>query len=149
MGEAKADTLPPLLEVQAGGSRRPFFYLHGQWEEELSFHCYPLARALGSDQPFYALRPYPLDGQQGLPTMEEIAAAHIEAIHSVQPEGPYLIGGWCNGGLVAYEMARQLQARGQVLDLLLILDPPPSYNSFQMEVGPRRIRSIGQATACE
>ena len=131
MGEAKADTLPPLLEVQAGGSRRPFFYLHGQWEEELSYHCYPLARALGSDQPFYALRPYPLDGQQGLPTMEEIAAAHIEAIHSVQPEGPYLIGGWCNGGLVAYEMARQLQARGQVLDLLLLLDPPPLIIPFK------------------
>jgi amino acid adenylation domain-containing protein len=125
IGEAKADSWPPLLTVQAGGSRRPFFYLHGQWEEELSFHCYPLARALGTNQPFYALKPYPLDGRQGLPTMEDIAAAHIEAIRAVQPEGPYLLGGWCNGGLVAYEMARQLQAQGQVLDLLVILDPPP------------------------
>jgi len=125
IGEAETDAWPPLLTVQAGRSRRPFFYLHGQWEEELSFHCYPLARALGTDQPFYALKPYPLDGRQGLPSMEDIAAAHIEAIRAVQPEGPYLLGGWCNGGLVAYEMARQLQAQGQVLDLLVLLDPSP------------------------
>ena len=88
----------------------------------MSFHCYPLARALGSDQPFYALEPYPLDDRQGLPTLEDIAAAHIRSIRAIQPEGPYLLGGWCNGGLVAYEMARQLRTEGQAIDLLVLMD---------------------------
>ena len=121
IGEVR--TNPSVLTIQAGGTRRPFFFLHGQWEEELSFHCYPLAQALGSDQPFYGLDPYLLDGRQGLPTLEDIAAAHIKAIRAIQPEGPYLLGGWCNGALVAYEMARQLRATGQAVDLLVLMDP--------------------------
>jgi hypothetical protein len=52
-----------------------------------------------------------------------MAAAHIKSMRSVQPEGPYLLGGWCNGGLVAYEMARQLHAAGQVVDMLALMDP--------------------------
>ena len=112
-----------VLSIQTGGSRRPFFFLHGQWEDGKSFHCYPLARALGSDQPFYGLDPYILDGRQSLPSLENIAAAHIKAMRAIQPVGPYLLGGWCNGGLVAYEMARQIQAEGQAVDLLVLMDP--------------------------
>ena len=125
MGGAKTDFQGPLIALQVDGSRRPFFYLHGQWEEGLSLHCYPLARALGSDQPLYALEPYPLDGQQRLPTLEDIAAAHVKVMRAIQPEGPYLLGGWCNGGLVAYEMARQLRTEGHAIDLLVLMDPTP------------------------
>lgn len=116
-------TNPRVLAIQAGGSMRPFFFLHGQWEEGLAAHCYPLAQALGSDQPFYGLDPYLLDGRQGLPTLEHIADAHIKAMRAIQPEGPYLLGGWCNGALVAYEMGRQLRAAGQAVDLLVLMDP--------------------------
>ncbi len=52
-----------------------------------------------------------------------MATAHIKSMRAVQPEGPYLLGGWCNGGLVAYEMARQLHAAGQTVDMLLLMDP--------------------------
>ena len=51
-----------------------------------------------------------------------MAAEHIKAMRAIQPEGPYLLGGWCNGGLVAYEIARQLHAEGQTLDLLVLMD---------------------------
>jgi thioesterase domain-containing protein len=112
-----------VLPIQTGGSRQPFFFLHGQWEEQLAFHCYPLAQALGSDQPFYGMDPYLLDGREGLPTLEDIAAAHIKLMRNIQPEGPYFLGGWCNGALIAYEMARQLQAAGQAVDLLVLMDP--------------------------
>lgn len=122
-GAVQAPSNPRVLKVQTGGNRRPFFFLHGQWEEELSFHCYPLAQALGSDQPFYGLDPYLLDGRQGLPTLADIAAAHIKVMRSIQPEGPYLLGGWCNGALIAYEMGRQLRAAGQAVDLLVLMDP--------------------------
>jgi hypothetical protein len=121
---AKAEMTGPCecaAAVQAGGSRRPFFYLHGEWRGG-AFYCYPLAQALGADQPFYILEPYTFDGLRVPPPLETIAEVHLEALRRIQPEGPYMLGGWCNGALVAYEMARQLHARGQAVDLLVLMD---------------------------
>ena len=117
--------------MQSGGSRRPFFFLHGIWTGG-AFYCFPLARALSPDQPFYVLEPYRFDALQVPPTLEEMAAAHIKVLRSVQSEGPYLLGGFCNGGLIAFEMARQLHQAGQQLDLLTIIAPPSpaQYRSF-------------------
>lgn len=112
----------PVVAIQAGGAKRPFFFLHGHWRGD-GFFCYPLAHALGSEQPFYAIPPYQLANLPIPPTFEEIAAAHIEALRTVQPEGPYQLGGWCNGALMAYEMARQLREQGQTIDLLVLMDP--------------------------
>ncbi len=116
----------PVVAVQASGSKRPFFYLHGVWNGE-GFYCFQLARRLGPEQPFYALEPYHFDGLRVAPTMEAVAAAHLESLRAVQPEGPYMLGGFCVGGVVAYEMARQLRAEGQRVDLLVLIDPayPP------------------------
>jgi len=116
------DARERVVEIQAGGSKRPFFFLHGQFEGN-AFFCYSLARDLGRDQPFYVLEPYRFDGLPVPPTFEAIAAAHLKSLRAVQPEGPYLLGGWCNGGLLAYEMARQLHAEGQKVDLLVLMDP--------------------------
>ncbi|HEU5229812.1 MAG TPA: amino acid adenylation domain-containing protein, partial [Ktedonobacteraceae bacterium] len=103
-----------LIRMQSRGSRRPFFFLHGIWTGG-AFYCFPLARVLGADQPFYVLEPYKFEALQVPPTLEEMAAAHIKVLRNVQPEGPYLLGGFCNGGLIAFEMARQLQTAGQQL----------------------------------
>src|SRR5437588_1598546 len=112
-----------VVMIQPGeGSKRPFFFLHGNWKGT-AFFCFSLARELGLDQPFYALEPYQFDGLPVPPTVETMAKAHIKSMRSVQPQGPYLLGGWCNGGLVAYEMARQLHAAGQTIDLLVLMDP--------------------------
>jgi thioesterase domain-containing protein len=113
-----------VVALQTGGAQRPFFFLHGHYLGTASY-CFPLARALGPDQPLYALDPYKLDDLAVPPTLEEIAATHLEALRAIQPEGPYLLGGFCNGGLVAYEMARQLHAAGQTVDLLVLMDPMP------------------------
>ncbi len=112
-----------LIKVQSGGSRRPFFFLHGIWTGG-AFYCFPLARVLGPDQPFYVLEPYRFEALEAPPALEEMAAAHIKVLRSVQPEGPYLLGGFCNGGLIAFEMARQLHQDGQKLDLLALIAPP-------------------------
>jgi len=114
----------PVMAIQTSGSKRPFFFLHGQWTDN-AFFCFPLARSLGPEQPFYVLRPYRFDGLQIPPTLETIAAAHLESLRDIQPRGPYLLGGWCNGALVAYEMARQLHAEGEAVDLLVLMDPVP------------------------
>ncbi|MDQ2888376.1 MAG: thioesterase domain-containing protein [Chloroflexota bacterium] len=111
-----------LTTIQIGSSKRPFFFLHGH-PSGTAFYCYPLAASLGSDQPFYALEPYSFDGLQIPPKIEDIAAAHVKEMRIVQPEGPYLLGGFCNGALVAYEMARQLDVEGQPVDLLVLMDP--------------------------
>lgn len=107
--------------IQVGGSKPPFFYLHGEWRG-VAFYCHPLAHALGADQPFYALGPYTFDGMRVPPTLEAVAKIHLESLRSIQPEGPYFLGGWCNGALIAYEMARQLCAQGQAVDLLVQID---------------------------
>jgi amino acid adenylation domain-containing protein len=111
-----------IVPVQTGGSKQPFFFLHGDFLKG-AFYCFPLARHLGLDQPFYALEPYNFDGLEVPPTLEVIAAAHLEALRSIQPEGPYLLGGFCNGALVAYEMAWQLHAQEETVDLLILIDP--------------------------
>ncbi len=121
----------PVVAVQVSGSKRPFFYLHGAWHSE-AFYCFQLARHLGPDQPFYALEPYHFDGLRAAPSVEDMAAAHIQSIRTIQPEGPYLLGGFCNGGLVAYEMARQLQGQGQRVDLLVLIDPAEHFDLHRL-----------------
>ena len=121
-----------LLPVQVGGSRRPLFFLHGDWTGG-AFYCFTLARVLGPDQPFYVLEPYKFSGIQTLPSFEEIAAAHIESMRAVQPRGPYQLAGFCNGGLLAYEMARQLEAAGEQVDFLGLINPsiPVQFNAVR------------------
>ena len=113
----------PLVQVQPGAGKRPFFFLHGDLGGG-GFYCVPLARRLGPEQPFYSIHPHGVFGDD-IPLSIEVMASELgNAIRFVQPEGPYLLGGYCNGALVAYEMARQFAAKGQKIDLLLLAEPP-------------------------
>jgi amino acid adenylation domain-containing protein len=115
-------TLVPLVAIQPNGTRTPFFYLPGSWNGR-ALYCHTLSHHLGPDQPFYVLEPYYFDGLRISTTIEAIAADHIKSLRAVQPTGPYLLGGFCNGALVAYEMARQLYAQGEQVDNLVLIDP--------------------------
>src|SRR5260370_1425803 len=78
LGEAiEMDSRAPIVTVQAGGARRPFFYLHGEWKGG-AFYSLELARYLGPDQPFYLLAPYQFDGLTVPPTFEASAAGHLQ-----------------------------------------------------------------------
>ncbi len=122
LGLAESSERAPVVTVQAGQARRPLFYLHGNWDGP-SFYCFPLARQLGFEQPFYVLEPYKFADLSSAPTCETIAAAHIAAMRSIQPHGPYLLGGFCNGAVIAFEMAQQLHAQGETVDLLALIEP--------------------------
>jgi len=111
-----------VVAVQASGSLRPFFFLHGDWTGG-AFYCFTLAHSLGADQPFYVLETYKTAGLRKLSCLEEMAAAHVEALRAAQPEGPYRLGGFCNGGLLAYEVARQLEEAGEQVDFLGLINP--------------------------
>jgi hypothetical protein len=120
--EANNDSATPLVTVQAKGSRRPLFFLHGDWAGG-GFYCGQLSQQLGEDQPFYALTPYH-SGKQSVLSMEEMAAYHIAAMKEHTPRGPYLLGGYCIGATVAMEISRQLAEKGDKVTHLLLIDPP-------------------------
>lgn len=112
----------PIHIIQMGKNQRPFIMFHGDWTGG-PFYCYTLARSLGREYPFYALDPYNFNGPQKPLTFEEMATAHLQALKVLQPEGPYLLGGYCNGALVACEVARQLQVQGEEVKLLVLITP--------------------------
>jgi aspartate racemase len=113
-----------LVAIQPEGNRPPFFCVHGVGGNVVGFR--DLARHLGADQPFYALQPQGLDGKRPcLTSIEKMAERYIKEIRRVQPEGPYRIGGYSFGGLVAYEMAQQLRAQEQEVSLLALFDTYP------------------------
>ncbi|MHC5719143.1 MAG: thioesterase domain-containing protein, partial [Nostoc sp.] len=89
---------------------------------------------LGSDQPFYGLEAQGLDGKQ-LPCtrIEDMATHYIQQIQTIQPHEPYLIGGYSSGGIIAYEMARQLVMQGKKVALLVLFD---TYGSIKTESLP-------------
>ena len=112
---------PCLVAIQPGGAKPPLFLIH-----PAGGHVFPyihLAYALGRDQPCYGLQARGLEeGQDPQACIEDMAACYIEALRTVQAEGPYLLGGWSMGGVVAFEMAQQLLAQGQRVALLALLD---------------------------
>jgi amino acid adenylation domain-containing protein len=114
-----------LVNIQPKGEGLPFFCVHPGGGNVL---CYrELSNHLGLEQPFYGLQARGLDENQVPHTrIEDMAASYIDAIRSVQPAGPYLLGGWSMGGVVAYEMAQQLEAQGQQVSLLALMDARPS-----------------------
>jgi thioesterase domain-containing protein/acyl carrier protein len=118
---AKAAPSSALIAIQPGGNRWPLFLIHPAGGHVFSY--VQLARHLGSDQPCYGLQARGLeDGQEPHSRIEDMAAYYIEALRTVQPGGPYLLGGWSMGGVVALEMAQQLHAQGQRVGLLALLD---------------------------
>ena len=106
-----------------GGERTPFFLVAGMFGNVLNLRH--LARLLGTDRPFYGMQARGLYGDQPPhETFEEAAADYIAEMRQVQPEGPYLLGGFSGGGITAWEIARQLKAAGEKVDLLVLLDTP-------------------------
>lgn len=110
-----------LVPIQPSGSRPPLFCFHGAGGNVLIYR--KLSQYLGQDQPFYGLQAQGLDGVSPLlTTIEAMAAHYIKEIRAVKPHGPYLLGGYCMGGSIAYEAAQQLQAAGEHVALLALFD---------------------------
>jgi acyl transferase domain-containing protein/thioesterase domain-containing protein/acyl carrier protein len=114
-----------VVPMHAGpvAGRTPLFVVAGMFGNVLNLSH--LAHLLGEERPFYALQARGLYGDVAPhESFEEAAADYIEEIVQVQPQGPYLLGGFSGGGLIAYEMARQLLARGEQVLGVLMLDTP-------------------------
>ncbi len=110
-----------LVKLQTSGSRPPIFCVCSLGGTVLNQR--PLALCLGPEQPFYGLQAVDLEPGLGRPArIEDYAAAYVEAMRSVAPRGPYVIGGHSFGGIVSFEIAQQLTGLGEEVALLFILD---------------------------
>jgi thioesterase domain-containing protein/acyl carrier protein len=123
-----------LVPLRAGGSKPPLFLMHSHGGNVLEY--YPLAESLDADQPVYALQARGLNGlivkDQSIEAMVE---AHLRELRSLQPEGPYFLGGYCLGGLLALEAARQLTASGEEVGLVVLIQTiNPTYARFRPEL---------------
>jgi acyl transferase domain-containing protein len=113
--------LRSLVTVQRGEGRTPLFVVHGAGGNVLNIH--ELARAMDSRQTVLGLQAAGLDGVSPLGTsIAQMAADYLAEVRAVQPHGPYLLAGYSGGGVIAFEMARRLQASGDTIGVLAFID---------------------------
>ncbi|WP_137702266.1 type I polyketide synthase [Marimonas lutisalis] len=111
------------MHAGEGGPRRPFFLVAGMFGNVLNLRH--LAHLLGTDRPFYGLQARGLYGEdEPHRTIPEAARDYLVEIRQVQPKGPYMLGGFSGGGIIAYEIAQQLKAAGDEVAMLVMLDTP-------------------------
>lgn len=109
-----------LIPLRASGTRAPLFCVHGGGGHVLGYE--ELAKALPHDQPVYGLASPELDGAQKAMTIDELARFYNSEIRRLQAKGPYRICGYSFGGVVAFEMAKQLIEEGEEVPILVMLD---------------------------
>ncbi|HWQ93544.1 MAG TPA: alpha/beta fold hydrolase, partial [Clostridia bacterium] len=119
-----------LVPIQPRGSRPPLILVHGAGGDVLWGYA-NLAAALGSEQPIYGLKSRGQVGREEFTRIQEMAACYLEQVRSFQPRGPYYLGGYCFGGNVAFEMARQLVQQGEKVAFLALLDSSPSNAGYE------------------
>jgi thioesterase domain-containing protein len=116
-----ATTWSPLVLLSSGGNKPPLFCIHPVGGN--LFDYYNLAKQLDKDRPIYGLQARGVDGkQQPLDRIEDMASYFIRSIQTIQPDGPYFLIGYSFGGVIAFEIARQLTERGQKVALLGLVD---------------------------
>lgn len=109
-----------LIELKKGGPRNLFLVHDGDGETLLYFN---LARRMPDDLAVFGIEPRRIDGVPlAYPSIEQVAACYLEEVREQQPQGPYLFGGLCAGGVIAYEMAAQIERAGESVELVVLLD---------------------------
>jgi surfactin family lipopeptide synthetase A len=138
-----------VVPIQAGGSKQPFFCIHGANGAVVRFHS--LARYLGQDQPFYGIQARGLDPAHAPhSTIEEMATHYVAEIRKVQAHGPYVLGGYSLGGAIAFEMAQQLSAEGQPGSTVVLFDTNfPDPNGASQPTVSSAFRALWSAPASQ
>jgi len=113
-----------LVAMHPGGTRTPFFFVAGyQGHDDALLMLSRFVPYLGADQPVYGFRPRWIEGDaEAYASVADAARDFLSELRTIQPHGPYLLGGFCVGGVVALEMARQLMEEGEEVNFLTLLD---------------------------
>jgi non-ribosomal peptide synthase protein (TIGR01720 family) len=106
-----------LVAIKGDGDKPPLYFVPGNFGNVFTDLGH-LARHLGSDHPLYGMQ----DTTDTPSQITAMAERYVEQVQAFQPKGPYLLGGICSGGLVAYEMAQQLQRQGQSVAFLALVE---------------------------
>jgi amino acid adenylation domain-containing protein len=143
-----ASEWPTLVPLRATGTKPPLFFLHGHDGELLYFR--DLVRGLEPDQPAYGVQPVGLDGRaRPFRSVHEMASHYADEILSFRPRGPHLLIGYCFSGILAYELAHQLEQRGHPPALLALIDAPPQglNRSTRADVERRKFKEFLETDA--
>jgi amino acid adenylation domain-containing protein/FkbM family methyltransferase len=120
-GDGWAPSWSSLVPIQTRGSKHPLFLVHAAHGNVLLYR--QMSRHFGPNQPVYGLQSEGLNGDGHLnATVEEMASRYVKEIVTVQPHGPYFLGGYCLGGVIALEIAQQLTASGEKVEGVILLD---------------------------
>lgn len=135
--EALARQQRAIVPLQARGGRVPIFAVPGHNGDVFCYRA--LAQCLGDDQPFFGLQPPGVDGQRNpLTRVEDLAAYFAAQIRAFRPDGAYVIAGYCAGGTIAFELARQLREQGATIKLVaLFASPYPTWYRFLPQLRER------------
>jgi amino acid adenylation domain-containing protein len=126
-----------LVPIQPAGSKPPLFLIHGAEGNVLLYR--QVSRYLPSDQPVYGLQSHSGDGYSlENRTVEGMASQYLREIRAAQPHGPFFLGGYCMGGVIALEIAQQLRALGEHVALVTMLD---TYNYKTVSLTKVRLES--------
>jgi thioesterase domain-containing protein len=146
-------TFSSLVAVQASGNKSAFFFLHTL--TGTAGYCRQFLRHLGTDQPVYGLHSRALAGEPPDLSIEAMARHYISEMKAVQERGPYNLFGYCSGGLLAFEIARQLAQQGEQIALLAMLNTPApgsspvglfekfSHMRLRIEIAVRKLQYFG------
>lgn len=148
-GNGEATESKYIEMLRPGSNKKPFFCATGAGS--VTGYYTPLASHLSPGQPFYGLKDPSFDKESTVayPTVEELARRFVKAIRTIQPHGPYRVGGWSFGGIVAFEIAQQFVQAGEEVEMLIILDSmlpvkqqntPSQPNPTQQSIGVRILR---------
>ncbi|NRA35968.1 MAG: amino acid adenylation domain-containing protein [Polyangiaceae bacterium] len=120
----------PLVRLQPQGEDAPFFCVHPALRTAF---CYrELAQAMGEARPFYGIEA--IDAVADATTLQDLAGRYVTEIRTLQPVGPYHLGGWSAGGNIALAIAQQLEAAGESVAALCVFDSRPPSNVAQHEL---------------
>lgn len=128
-----------IVPMQPRGTHIPVYALGGHLGDVFAFR--DLVRHLGDDQPFFGLQPPGVDGHgEPLERVQDLAAYFTSQIRAFQPNGPYIIAGYCAGGAVSFELARQMQQSGAQISFLALFGcPHPTFYRFRFSYWSNRI----------
>ncbi len=115
---------PPLITLQEGTSGPPVVFVHGDWTGG-GWYARRLAPLAAANSPFYVLPTIGAGNEARTWTVEAMAERHVQELRKKQPRGPYRIVGFCVGGVIAFEMARQLKDAGEAVERLVVVDSDP------------------------
>jgi len=119
--DVQAETEPPLVVLQAEGQGRPLAFVHGD-VRGAGWYCRRLAHLVAPDAPMLVLPTLGADDEDRAWRITTMAERHVAELRKVQPQGPYRLAGFCVGGIIAFEMARQLRAAGEEVERLVVID---------------------------